>query len=585
MFLHPHILWLLVVPLLLFYWEVRGYGGARRPNRFASAVLRLLALGLTILALARPFQNSHETAPQVVAVIDCSPSMDAAAIGDAASGLRDLADRVGRDSLRLVVFGSNAREVSLEDGIPDAAVLEKFRSGQAGSAIGDALALAAALCPDDGRGEVHLFGDGRETRGDMLGAAAALGRRGLSLTIHETGATDPDPALLLGLRAPSSASAGEAISLDASVEAKEAMDVKMSVADEQGAIVAERVVSLQPGIQKIPFLIQPDAPGLRRYVLSLDGLDQKATASVLVKQTRIGVVESGSGAPATEALQSLVGAFAEIKPIPSADLANGALDTIDVLVMADTPAAELPVEVQRKLRTWVENGGGLLVTGGRNSFGPGGYASSELAAMLPLRFPQKKEVRDPSTALAVIIDTSGSMGGEGVSLAKEVARLALKRLKPHDKAGIVEFYGGKRWAAPMQSAANSIAIQRSLNRLSAGGGTVMLPALEEAYYGMLNVRARTKHIIVLADGGVEEGNFESLLRRMADDGIQVSTVLVGPRAGSSFLAQLAGWGGGQFYSAPSRFQLPEIIAKQPSSSLLDPFVETEAKISPSSPAA
>ena len=44
----------------------------------------------------------------------------------------------------------------------------------------------------------------------------------------------------------------------------------------------------------------------------------------------------------------------------------------------------------------------------------------------------------------------------------------------------------------MQPASNSIAIQRALNRLSAGGGTVMMPALEEAYYGMLNVRTRTK---------------------------------------------------------------------------------------------
>ena len=141
-----------------------------------------------------------------------------------------------------------------------------------------------------------------------------------------------------------------------------------------------------------------------------------------------------------------------------------------------------------------------------------------------------------------------------LNLAKEIARLAIKRLKPHDKAGIVEFHGAKRWAAPMQPASNNIALQRALNRLSAGGGTVMLPAIEEAYYGLLNVRTRTKHVLVLTDGMVsanhsEQGAFESLLRRMADDGIQVSTVLVGPRSGSTFLVQLASWGRGQFYTA------------------------------------
>jgi uncharacterized membrane protein len=281
-------------------------------------------------------------------------------------------------------------------------------------------------------------------------------------------------------------------------------------------------------------------------------------------------------------LRELLGVHAAITPLTPADLTSGGLDRIDLLAMADTPAAELTAEAQRSVRGWVENGGGLLVTGGRNAFGPGGYAQSELAAALPLRFPQDKELRDPGTALAVIIDTTGSMGNEGVSLAKEVARLALKRLKPHDKVGIVEFHGSKRWAAPLQPAGNSIAIQRALNRLSAGGGTVMLPAIKEASYGLKNVSARTKHVLVLTDGAVEQGTFETLLQRMADDGIQVSTVLVGPRAASSFLSQLANWGRGQFYTAPSRYQLPEIIFKQPDSALLDPFVETENTVTPDS---
>jgi len=362
------------------------------------------------------------------------------------------------------------------------------------------------------------------------------------------------------------------------VECLAAGETTIRVTDERGETVARHTVSLTPGQQDIPLLIRPDAPGLRCYQVSLG--DQTVTAGLLVRRTVVGVVESAPEAPATETLRALLGEHAEIKPLTSADLTNEGLDAIDVLAMADTPAAELPVASQLNLRAWVEDGGGLLVTGGRNAFGPGGYATSEIAAMLPLRFPQQKEVRDPGSALAVIIDTSGSMGGEGVNLAKEVARLALKRLKPHDKAGIVEFHGAKRWAAPMQPAGNTIAIQRALDRLSAGGGTVMLPAIEEAYYAMLNVTARTKHVLVLTDGGVEQGAFETLLRRMADDGIHVSTVLVGPRAGSTFLSQLAAWGRGQFYTAPSRFKLPEIIVKQPSSSPLDPFVDTETALKP-----
>ena len=158
-----------------------------------------------------------------------------------------------------------------------------------------------------------------------------------------------------------------------------------------------------------------------------------------------------------------------------------------------------------------------------------------------------------------------------VQLAKEVARLAIRRLLPHDKVGLVEFYGAKRWAAPIQPASNSIEIQRALNRLDAGGGTVIMPAIEEAYYALQNVQTRFKHVLVLTDGGVEQGAFEPLLRKMAQKGINVSSVLVGAQAHSEFLVSMANWGKGRFYAVPDRFNLPEILLKQPTTARLPAY--------------
>ena len=67
----------------------------------------------------------------------------------------------------------------------------------------------------------------------------------------------------------------------------------------------------------------------------------------------------------------------------------------------------------------------------------------------------KADIRTNAVSIVaevLAIDTSGSMTGMRVTLAKEVSRLAMRRLLPHDKVGIVEFYGTKQWAAPMQSA-------------------------------------------------------------------------------------------------------------------------------------
>ena len=208
----------------------------------------------------------------------------------------------------------------------------------------------------------------------------------------------------------------------------------------------------------------------------------------------------------------------------------------DLVVIDDRPAEAIPLPVQEAIVKAVqEDGVGLFYAGGKGAYGTGGYFDTPVASILPVEMIQKEEKRDPSTTLVVIIDTSGSMTGERVQLAKECARLAIRRLLPHDKVGIVEFYGTKQWAAPIQSAANAIDIQRAINRMDAGGGTVILPAIEEAFYAMQNVQTRYKHVLVLTDGGVESGDFESLMRRMAAKGINVSTVLVGamPTASSS----------------------------------------------------
>lgn len=251
----------------------------------------------------------------------------------------------------------------------------------------------------------------------------------------------------------------------------------------------------------------------------------------------------------------------------------------DLIVIDDRPAKLMAPALQEAIVRAVQDGGvGLIMAGGEGAFGPGGYHDQPLEEILPVEFVQKEEKRDPSTTLVVIIDTSGSMGGNRVQLAKEVSRLAIRRLLPHDKVGLVEFYGAKRWAVPIQPASNSIEIERALNRLDAGGGTVILPAIEEAYYGLKNVRTRYKHVLILTDGGVETGSFEPLLRRMADDGMTVSTVLIGPNAHSEFLVNIANWGQGRFYSVPNRFNLPEILLKQPASAKLPAYRPGAVKV-------
>jgi Mg-chelatase subunit ChlD len=239
------------------------------------------------------------------------------------------------------------------------------------------------------------------------------------------------------------------------------------------------------------------------------------------------------------------------------------------VLVDDVPAGAWLAANQAALRdTLREHGTGLVMAGTHHNLGPGGYAPSPLAEVLPVRMPQREERRDPSVSLVLIVDTSGSMGGGRLELAKEVARLAIQKLQPHDKCGLIEFHGSKRWAAPLQPATNTIEITRALNRLQVGGGTIIYEALEESHYALLAAQTRFQHVLVLTDGGVESGPFEALARRMATSGQTVSTVLIGPQANSPFLQNLAQWGRGRFYACPDKFQMPDLQFREPQSALL-----------------
>jgi hypothetical protein len=56
-----------------------------------------------------------------------------------------------------------------------------------------------------------------------------------------------------------------------------------------------------------------------------------------------------------------------------------------LLVLSNTSYASLPEGMRDGLQGYLEQGGSLLITGGRQSYGSGGYAGTELADLLPLR--------------------------------------------------------------------------------------------------------------------------------------------------------------------------------------------------------
>ena len=446
-----------------------------------------------------------------------------------------------------------------------------------------ALRTAASLVPDGAAGSIALFTDGRHDGAALASAGNLLQRRGIGLQVRKVDGAPTPEFVLHGVSHAPRVAPGEPLRLLVTVTAARPAPAQVVVT--AGSVLARSDVSLATGTQTIPLDVVVPGSGPVPFTVAV-GVDGAAPApaeterSAVLVDAPLRVLHLAADASRREAMAATVArhGIELVAADPADPLAGDALAACSAVFVDDVPAGGWPASAQQQLgEALARDGLGLVLGGTHANLGPGGYAGSPLAELLPVRMPQREERRDPSVGLVIILDTSGSMGGGRIELAKEVARLALQKLQPHDKVGIVEFHGSKRWAAPLQPATNTIEITRAINRLQAGGGTIIYDALEESYYALLNARTRFQHVLVLTDGGVESGPFEALARRMAGAGQTISTVLIGPQANSPFLLSLSQWGRGRFYACPDRFQLPDLQFREPQTALL-PAVQEKSTV-------
>ena len=68
---------------------------------------------------------------------------------------------------------------------------------------------------------------------------------------------------------------------------------------------------------------------------------------------------------------------------------------------------------------------------------------------------------------------------------------------------------------------------------------MIYPALEQAYLALRTAKARAKHVVLLSDGRTYPDDHETLVHKMADANITVSSVAVGPSADQELLRSIA----------------------------------------------
>lgn len=91
----------------------------------------------------------------------------------------------------------------------------------------------------------------------------------------------------------------------------------------------------------------------------------------------------------------------------------------NTIVIMGCRAGALPVASQERLKVWVENGGGLLVTGGIQGLGQGSYHGSVLEQLLPAEVSEKPDLkRTPSGTLLQPSEAGDKLFGKSVPWAQ-----------------------------------------------------------------------------------------------------------------------------------------------------------------------
>lgn len=414
-----------------------------------------------------------------------------------------------------------------------------------------ALAEAGALGP----GAYRVVMDGHPSAAQLSLAQRVHADSGASVAFEVSGReSSPLAAWSLGFDA---LSATLPLTVLVTEEAAASERIELSV---DGRLVyawdGENGTALGPD-RKIRAVLDASDDGSAQVELRVRSGDQESTAAFRVPtggslEPRVLLVgPEGAG-------RSVVEALFPARRVGLDEFSSSDPYRYELIVLDGARLADLGSERARVLAGLAERGAAsVMLVADSPDFGSAGQAP-ELERVLPVDLAPRSLKHLPDLAMLVLIDASGSMFGDKLSLAKVTGIETLGNLKPADLVGMLAFSDSSRWLYRFEPA-GTVQPAAELEPLAAGGGTRLHPALKEGLEALAAADRPQRHAVIISDGVTKPGDFGSLAAFARGAGITISVMAVGDDYERSVLAALADGTGGRLYRVLDVDQIPSLM--------------------------
>ena len=567
----------LAIPtVLLGMWSLNGLGSLRK--WVAIGVRLLVLLGIVLLLGGIRWQREHKRV-DVTVIRDLSDSTSYVQEHPQAT-LRESVNefmqasmsdprKKPEDAMAVIGFAERAMIETLPSTRLDLGTRSVMEGGR-GTDIASAIQLALASMGNDAMHRLVLVSDGNVTAGNLDAAIEAAAAQNIPIDVMPLRYSVDSAVMMDRFVAPTWRRQNEPMTLEVIVRSTAATPVNGTLvilhqgkpvdidSDAPGMQTARRI-TLQPGPNKLIAKVPPLAGGIHNFraVVEIDKEGQPGNTQPIVVTSSMDAftivqgqgsilyidnVPQGGGADLANALRP-----------EGIDLIRGTIEDIprdlfgfqnyDAVILANVPNGSGGVDQEQDtiLSTYVHDmGGGLIMLGGPDSFGAGGWQGSKVEKILPVNMdvPARKEVG--KGALVLIVHACEFPNGN--YWGQQCAIKAIDALSSYDEIGIITYDwrggGGSQWDFPLQVKGDGSKAKAAAKQMQQGDMPHFEDSMEVALYGsggqkgLENSDARHKHVIIISDGDPIQPPPE-LLAAYRDAKVSASTISVYPHDLSS----------------------------------------------------